>query len=205
MILWLIIAALAGTASGLANGLLGELPAGLHRLANVGALWLVVAFLVGSRLRGLAALAAGGVAIAAALAGSYGWAQITDATFDVPHVEDQQSIWILVAVLAGALFGLLGAIWRAYHGIPRAIAVAVLAGTLSGESAFVLLDRGIGSASNLPGVALLAVLAIGGLLIPWLMIQRLKFQVIAAGIGIALILFGSSTIPALRDVIERGG
>lgn len=205
MIVWLIIAAAAGVASGFANGLIGELPAGLNRLSNVGALWLVVAFLVGSRLRGLAALGAGAVAIAAALVGSYGWSQIADATFQIPHVEDQQTLWMLIAVIAGALFGLLGAIWRAYRGIPRAISVAVLAGTLSGESAFVLLDRGLGSLTNLPGIVLLAALAIGGLLIPWIMIQRLKFQVIAAGIGLALILFGTSTMPALRDIIERGG
>lgn len=205
MIVWLIIAALAGVASGLANGLLGELPAGLHRLASVGALWLIVAFLIGSRLQGLAALAAGAVAIAAALAGSYGWAQLTDASFDIPHVEDQQTVWIVIAILAGAVFGLLGAIWRAYRGIPRAIAVAILVGVVSGESGFVLLDRGIGSATNLPGVALLAILAVGGLLIPMIMIQRLKFQVLAAGIGVLFIIFGSSAMPALRDLVERGG
>ena len=88
----------------------------------LGAPWLAVAFALGAVARQRIAGAAGGAA--ALVTGTVAWYALHPAA---PHVV---AAWALIAVVAGAGFGALGAHWRASHRWP----VALLAGAFAGEA-----------------------------------------------------------------------
>lgn len=106
----------------------------------LGAPWLAAAWglgaLAGSRLRGALAGAA------ALVLGTMCWYFVSLALAGpsaVDYVAPVSMAWSLVAGVAGAAFGLVGALWRGGDAVGRAASIALLAGALAGEA--VLLSR----------------------------------------------------------------
>jgi hypothetical protein len=108
-----------------------------HTAVALGAPWLAVAWIVGayagSRMRGAVSGAAALVLGTAAwylltiVAATSGWAAVH---YAVPVA----AAWGIVALGAGGIFGLAGAVWREREPRVRAAAIGLLSGALAGEA-----------------------------------------------------------------------
>jgi Family of unknown function (DUF6518) len=123
----------------------------------LGAPWLAAAWglgaVAGSRLRGALAGAA------ALVLGTVCWYFVSLAIHGPPavgYVVPVSMGWSVVAGAAGAVFGLVGVLWRDGDAVARAASIALLAGALAGE-AVLLLGKWTGQAASLVlGLELLA-------------------------------------------------
>lgn len=140
------IALLAGTALGLFSHISSSLPGAWRWIGNFGALWLLVAFLVGRSTRNVRVSAvAGSITLIVASIVHYvpfRWARfgISWGAFRWPVV-----LWVLVGAVVGAAFGALGAAHRVRLKTLATIAVALLVAGFAGE-AFILIRTGHPSA-----------------------------------------------------------
>lgn len=158
---WIAASALAGLLVG-ALTLVGQavLPLEANRLANSGAIWVTVAFLIGWRTPSdVSAAAAGLLTLVAALAGYFVAAAIAQAGVSASTV----TIWVAVALVGGPVFGLAGR-WRGSDtGWRSVIAVALLSAVYVAEGAWTLLAIPhmvlAGWASVVAGVVLALVLS----------------------------------------------
>lgn len=173
--------------AGLATGGLtllgqGEFDAEWNRLANSGAIWLAVAFAVGSRMRSdREAVIAGTATLLFALVGYQLAARVMGASVGVTGLL----IWSGTALVGGPVYGFVGRRWAAGAGRDRTLALALLGAVFVAEGAFTLLAipdlartgwvevvvglalpvlLGRGRRERVAGVALLVPLACAGLL-----------------------------------------
>lgn len=134
----LLVIAMVGIGTGVLT-LLGQgvLDAGWNRLANSGAVWLMVGFLVGSRMPSFAwAMVAGVGTLVGAIAGYFA------AAIAIAHAGASPSsiaIWTGVAIVGGPLYGVAGRWWRDERRMRRSIAIGLMGGILSAEGAATLL------------------------------------------------------------------
>ena len=127
-----------------------------HAVIALGAPWLAVAWAIGAAADTRARGAIGGAATLAL--GTGGWYLLTvlDGGRAAVHYAAPMTIaWGAVALVAGALFGLAGSAWRDGSPRARAVAIAVLAGALAGES-LLLMREWTGRAAGLVLAAELA-------------------------------------------------
>ncbi len=173
--------------AGLATGgltLLGQavLDAEWNRLANSGAIWLAVAFVVGSRMASdREAVVAGAATLLLALIGYELAARMVGTSISVTGLV----VWSGTALVGGPVYGLAGRRWGVGEGGSRALAVALLGAVFVAEGAYTLLAipdlarvgwvevvvgialpvlLGRDARERLVGVALLVPLACAGLL-----------------------------------------
>ncbi len=127
--------------AGLATGgltLLGQavLDAEWNRLANSGAIWLAVAFAVGSRMASdREAVVAGAATLLVALVGYELAARLVDASISVSGLV----IWSGTALVGGPVYGFAGRRWRVDAERGRVIALALLGAVFVAEGAYTLL------------------------------------------------------------------
>jgi Family of unknown function (DUF6518) len=164
-------AVVAGLLLGAATQVLqGILPGTLNWVANALSVWLLVAFLAGSRLPGWRLAAACGVLLlVAALAGYYLMVQLR---FGYGGSAAALAFWGLGAVAGGSVFGADGWWWRHGSPWPRALASGLLAALFVAEGVYFLAtllglalpaalgrsqpERGRAYLAILPGLALAA-------------------------------------------------
>jgi hypothetical protein len=133
---WLLVAG-----AGLATGgltLLGQavLDAEWNRLANSGAIWLAVAFAVGSRMASdREAVVAGTATLLFALVGYEVAARVASASIGFAGLV----IWSGTALVGGPVYGLAGRRWRVGAGRGRVLALALLGAVFVAEGAYTLL------------------------------------------------------------------
>jgi Family of unknown function (DUF6518) len=141
------------------QALQGILPGALNWVANAQSLWLLVAFLVGSRLSGWRLAAACGVLLLlASLAGYYLTVQLR---FGYGGSAAAIAFWGLGALAGGSVFGADGWWWRHGSPWPRALAAGLLAALFLAEGVYFLAtlpDPTVGLAAMLIGLALPAAL-----------------------------------------------
>ncbi len=114
----------------------GVLDARWNRLANSGAIWLLVAWLVGSRMpTGRWATGSGFVVLASALAGYYVAALVSGAGVSTSSVV----IWLGTAVVGGPVYGLAGRWWRVGGSGQRIVAIGLAGGILVAEGVSTLM------------------------------------------------------------------
>lgn len=128
---------------GLALGVLtnlaqGWLPGAWNQIPNSGAVWSAVAFAAGALLAGrvslLACVAAGLLAEIGLVVGYYGYAQFGRDGMGDLHAP---LVWLVMAFVAGPLFGLAGGWWRRGRDMRRRIVgLAVLAGVFGQEGTY---------------------------------------------------------------------
>jgi hypothetical protein len=119
-----------------------------HATIALGAPWLAVAWAIGAAAasrRWGAVLGAGTLAL-----GTGGWyllSVVAGGHAALYYAAPMTIGWGLVALAAGALFGLAGSAWRVGGPVARAVAIAVLAGALAGE-ALLLMSEWTGRAAG---------------------------------------------------------
>jgi hypothetical protein len=128
----------AGLALGVLTNLAqGWLPGSWNQLANSGAFWSVAAFVAGALLaaKGVRTALAGGLCAELALVvGYYGYAQFGYQRGGIGMLTPVLE-WLLVAVVAGPLFGAAGAWWRRGDRGRRIVGGSALAGVVGAEAA----------------------------------------------------------------------
>ena len=155
-------------ATGLAAGgltLLGQalLDAEWNRLANSGAIWLAVAFAVGSRMASdREAVVAGAATLLFALLGYQLAARVTGASISVAGLV----IWSGTALVGGPVYGFAGRRWAVGARRSRVLALALLGAVFVAEGAYTLLAipdlARTGWVEVLVGLALPVLLGRGG-------------------------------------------
>jgi hypothetical protein len=150
---------LAGVATQLGQSLL---PDGVSQAANSISPWLLVAFLLGSRMpdRRWAALAGFG-ALAFALLGYYGMVQLR---FGYGGSTGALVLWGIGALVGGPVFGVAGWTWRFEDGWRRSTAIGLLAAVAIAEGGYlfgILPEPAVGVAFILVGLCVPLVLGRG--------------------------------------------
>lgn len=121
-----VLAVLGGLALGcVTNVLQGLLPDVLQAFSNSGSVWVVAAFVLGAvvRVPGWRACAAGAVTQVGAVVGYYAYAEFFR---DGMGSLTWPVFWLLLALVAGPIFGMAGAWWRTGEGWRRLAGPAVL-------------------------------------------------------------------------------
>lgn len=146
-------------AVGLATGALtqlgqGALPDGWSQAANAISPWLLVAFLLGSRMPDVAWAAGAGVgALLLALVGYYAMVELR---FGYGGSTSALVVWGTAAIAGGLVFGPLGRWWRSGTARQRAVAIGFLAAAAVAEGLYligILPDRSVGIGFILAGLA----------------------------------------------------
>jgi hypothetical protein len=185
-----VLGVLVGTLTLLAHE---HLPHGIDLLGNSAALWAAVAFLAGRRARtpGAGALA-GGLALIATAVAYYAALWLFAGRGDDPHVE---RIWLTAAVVAGPVYGLLGA-WSAQSRAPwHAVAAAVLGATFAGEAI---------ALSRIDGVRPVLVVELWfGLMLPFAFARTRAEAEAILGWLVGALLAGSALAVAGYDLLAR--
>ena len=156
----LVVIAVIGLATGVLTQL-GQsiLPDGWRQVANAISPWLLVAFLVGSRMPDRAwAAGAGVMTLALALVGYYA---MTGLRYGIGAGTTSLIFWGLGTVVGGPVFGIAGLAWRA--GPPRQRQLAI------GLVAAVAIAEGIYNAVVLSSPAVGAGFVVAGLIAPLLL------------------------------------
>jgi hypothetical protein len=152
---------IVGVATGVATQVgQGVLPDGWSQAANAISPWLLVAFLVGSRMpdRRWAALA-GVLALLLALAGYHAMIQLR---YGYGPSTSSLLLWGVAALVGGPVFGLAGWSWRFETGWRRAAAIGLLAAVAIAEGIYLILilpEALVGAAFVLVGALAPLVLA----------------------------------------------
>jgi hypothetical protein len=148
-----VLAVVAGIAAGIATQL-GQsvLPDGWSQAANAISPWLLVAFLVGSRMPDRRwAAAAGFATLVLALIGYYAMIELR---YGYGASTSSLLLWGSAAVVGGPVFGIGGWSWRFEDGWRRAAAVGLLAACAIAEGVYllgILSDPAVGAAFVLVG------------------------------------------------------
>lgn len=170
--------------SGLAIGMLtlagqANLPDSLGRLVNSGAIWVIVAFVLGCFApKWQTAAIAGLLALVGEVIGYYflAWLVLGDYS---PSAYLVIGVWLLAAFVAGPLLGAAGYVSQHSQGIKQKIAAGALGGVFIGEGLY--LGIVLGEWSSAVGYILLA------LLITFFVTRRQEQRAVAflvtAGIG----------------------
>jgi hypothetical protein len=112
------------------------LPEALNRLANSGAIWVTVAFVVGALIGDWRAAAfAGTVTLLLAVGGYYAAAGVAGAGVSVGAL----AIWGGTAIVGGPVYGAAGWAWYARRDRAEAIAAALLGAVYLAEGVYTLL------------------------------------------------------------------
>ena len=192
---WLEAAA-AGSLLGLLSLAGDSAPGPLRAFANAGCPWLVLAFLVGARMRTRGSgTAAGALVLVIAVLTYYGVRRT--AVHGFPDlVRWPVPSWCFVAGLGGAALGAAGAAWR--RGLAPIGGVATLVGCLAAEVSFLATHSKIEDAQ-----ALVVVEAAAALSLPWVLLPLRRSSVLAAALGLALGAVGWAGIVGLIAAIGR--
>lgn len=169
----------------------------------LGAPWLAVAWVLGTLARSLWGGALTGAA--ALVGGTAAWYAVTvyRQGYDAVDYAVSMSIgWASAAVVAGAVFGAAGTLWRrGPSDVARAVGAAVLAGALIGESVL-LVTQWDGRAARV----VLTVELLAGIVLPALLLRRHRNAMALALVltaAVALVAAGAEHL--VRDALRDAG
>ncbi|MEX1046581.1 MAG: DUF6518 family protein [Actinomycetota bacterium] len=195
----IFLAVIAGVCLG-ALSLAGDfLPEKLQWIANMAAPWVAVAFLLGANRRKalVGALAAAAALVIAAVVYFALEEYFLKRGIPIFRGADEQ-IWVVVAAIAGAAFGLLGATWREGGRTRSVVAGGLMSGFLVAEALVLLMRRG-GSGDFIFGVEI----AVGAML-PWVLFKNGRDRswavLIAAGVAVAAFVLRVAVLGAFETV-----
>jgi hypothetical protein len=170
--------------------------------------WLGVAFILGSTARTIPTGALRGlIGLLSAVGAYYLLIGLLGDGFRAIGASHAATVWGAVALIAGPVFGLAGATWRHGHGVPRALAVAILGAAFIGEGLGFGADRWVNleQIGTDPGAVVLALEAALGLALPLLLLRKgerlVGYLTLAVFAVVAVLAIGplTSVLRAIAD------
>lgn len=143
--------------------------------ANAIGAWLGLAFVLGSTARTIPTGALRGlIGLLSAVGAYYLLIGLLGDGFRAIGASHAATVWGAVALIAGPLFGLAGGTWRHGHGVPRALAVAILGAALIGEGLGFGADRwaNLDQIGTDPAAVVLALETALGVALPALLLRK---------------------------------
>jgi Family of unknown function (DUF6518) len=157
---WPAVALAIGLAAGIATSYLqGVLPGSWNTLANSGAVWTVVAFVVAAlvvQTRGLT-VASG---LAALLGEVLGYYAIASPVRGIATSTSERALWVAAAIIGGPLIGWAAWWWRRGRPTARLAAILAICGVVVGEGVHGLLRISATSPAHWTEVILGSVVAL---------------------------------------------
>ncbi len=202
-----LIGILVGFAIGLLTAIAQYvLPDSIEQIANSGAMWVIIAFVVGRYAPSLVmAILAGTLALFGELAGFYAIAWRLHLAITPLWVV---FAWGVVAMIAGPILATGGYVSRTKDGFTRLLGMSTLGATFVGEGLFLLLA--IDPAPKKILAIWLAIAAIITAILTWRERKRIQVWVMAVCLGVVF-LIGFEILtridflrPALTQWLERG-
>jgi hypothetical protein len=131
----------------------------------------------------------------------YAWMRLFEGGVNPSYFLSLTAIWLLLAPVVGLVFGLAGWLWRnrRIHWLIRTLAVAVPAGLIAGESAFMAFTARTLTSGEL---TLLSVMITGGVMMPLVLLREMRERLAGVGLIGVFLLFGLATVPLLRWLIR---
>jgi hypothetical protein len=129
----LAVALIVGLVAGFATSYLQDvLPGPSNSLANSGAVWSMVAFLVtlATRQQGGRAATIGALTLLGEVAGYYA---IASPIRDIPSSTNERLAWVVAAIVVGPVVGLAAGWWTGGRLMGRLAAASVMSGIVLGE------------------------------------------------------------------------
>jgi hypothetical protein len=176
--------------------------------ANAIGAWLGLAFVLGASARTIPTGALRGlIGLVSAVVAYYVLIGIFGDGFRAIGASHAATVWGAVALLAGPAFGLAGGTWRHGHGLPRSIAVALLAASLIAEGVVFGAPRWAhpDQVATDPGAFVLAAEALLGLALPWVLLrkgERLAGYLAVAILGVVAALAIGPLTTLLRAIAD---
>lgn len=143
--------------------------------ANAIGAWVGLAFILGSTARTIPTGALRGlIGLLSAVGAYYLLIGLLGDGFRAIGASHAATVWGAVALIAGPLFGLAGGTWRHGHGVPRALAVAILGAALIGEGLGFGADRwaNLDQIGTDPAAVVLALETALGVALPALLLRK---------------------------------
>ena len=198
----LALAAVSGIALGAAVriGIHVGTPAGW--LLRLGVPWLLIPFMIGALLRApRRAAVAGALAMVAAVVTYYALKVGVEHRASRRYGVEMVALWGTIGALAGAAFGVAGALTRSLRGVGRGVAVALVSGALAGEALLMLHDGPQLRVAHEASV--LELLAAGGL--PLLFVRRARAIIAALALTVALAFVSIHVVSSVRTLAYHSG
>lgn len=193
-----LIALIAGIALGAGTRLAANQENALAWLGSLTASWVLTAFALGAiagNWRRAVVAATGSLLLGVGV--YYAVMRVFEGGVNLSYFLSLTTFWLLLAPVAGFVFGLCGWAWRANpgHWLCGPLAVGLPAGVVAGESAFMLWRAGHASAGE---TALLVVMMLLGLGLPG-MLLRVSRDLVAGYAAILICLLpGVVAVPLIR-------
>jgi hypothetical protein len=173
------------------------LPDNFIQIANSGAVWSVVAFVIGRRTASRTRAMLGGfLALVGEVIGYYTFAYFANLMDIMPSTLAVVGYWLIVALVAGPVFGWAGYASIQREGLPGRIGTGAMAAAFIGEGLYLL--------TILPtpttGVTWLITAVIITLVLTWNRSDRLQVWGITLVLG--LLFFGAEQVLLLLDQLR---
>ncbi|MBC7811662.1 MAG: hypothetical protein H7175_10970 [Burkholderiales bacterium] len=173
------------------------LPDSVIQLANSGAVWSIVAFVIGRKVGSWRIAAIGGfVALVGEVAGYYLVAYFADLMDISTGTLAVIGLWLVIALVAGPLFGWAGYVSVHGQGLRQKIGIASLGGVFIGEGLYLM---SIQPKPN-TGLLWLVIAIVVTLLLTWKSSERMRIWLITIALG--LLFFGGEQLLVLLDQLR---
>lgn len=165
-----------------------------NRLANSGAIWLLFAALVGSRMpTDRWAVVAGVVVLVGAVIGYYAAARFSGAGAGVRIM----AIWIGTAIVGGPVYGLAGRWWRIGSERQHVLAIGLMGGILAAE--------GVSTLLRIPAMAAAGwIELVAGVVLTLALGRTMRERLMGLAIVPVMILLGVIAFEIIDRVIAAG-
>lgn len=170
------------------------LPNDVVQLANSGAVWVIVAFMIGRTVRSRKiAMIAGLLAVVGEVLGYYAAAYVADLMDISTGTLAVIGVWVAIGLVAGPLFAAGGSLSKQGTGLIQSLGTAALGAIFIGEGLYLMTIQPTPNT----GLLWLAIAAAITLILTWR--NRKWAQIWLATIGLGLVFFGCEQILVLLD------
>jgi hypothetical protein len=198
----ILVTAGAGMALGIGTKLADNQENALSWLGSLAAPWLLVSFALGSVSNNrFQAVASATGAMLAGVVIYYGWMRAFEGGANLAYVTSHTILWLLLAPIAGVVFGLAGWIWRrsGSHWMLSLLAVAFPGGVVAGESGFMALTAYTLTSAE---ITLLSLWVTTGLLMPFVLLKGRALKLAGMAMTAGFVLIGLAMIPTMRSLMQ---
>jgi hypothetical protein len=194
-----LLLVIAGIALGIGTTLADNQENALSWLGSLTAPWIIVSFGLGSISSSWirSVLSATGAMLTGVVA-YYSWMWIFEGGVNLSYFLSVTIFWIVAAPVAGVVFGLCGWLWKHSdrgHWIMGSAVVALVGGTIAGESAFMAFSSAALSNSE---ITILCSWITVGLMMPLVLLPQRRDRLTGLALTLCCLMIGLAIVPMIR-------